>query len=161
VRAGPGVVARAADVRPWSSSIPGCGFAAVDLGASSIDVEITDGRLETDRRNTVSRPTSARAPKVILRRVNEILAKLKAEGAAFHETCTRSASGVPGPGELPPTACRYRRRSCLGWGPLSGCVTMLAREYGCPVVVDNDVNIMAIGERYGGRGRDPSTTCCS
>jgi predicted NBD/HSP70 family sugar kinase len=30
---------------------------------------------------------------------------------------------------------------------------VLAREYGCPVVVDNDVNIMAIGERYGGVAR--------
>ena len=27
---------------------------------------------------------------------------------------------------------------------------VLAREHGCPVVVDNDVNIMAIGERHGG-----------
>ncbi|MGZ4632465.1 MAG: ROK family protein, partial [Actinomycetes bacterium] len=27
---------------------------------------------------------------------------------------------------------------------------MLTREHGCPAVVDNDVNIMAIGERYGG-----------
>ena len=27
---------------------------------------------------------------------------------------------------------------------------LLAREHGCPVVVDNDVNIMAIGERHGG-----------
>jgi predicted NBD/HSP70 family sugar kinase len=27
---------------------------------------------------------------------------------------------------------------------------VLGREHGCPVVVDNDVNIMSIGERYGG-----------
>jgi predicted NBD/HSP70 family sugar kinase len=27
---------------------------------------------------------------------------------------------------------------------------VLAREHGCPAVVDNDVNIMSIGERYGG-----------
>jgi predicted NBD/HSP70 family sugar kinase len=27
---------------------------------------------------------------------------------------------------------------------------LLAREHGCPAVVDNDVNIMAIGERHGG-----------
>jgi hypothetical protein len=27
---------------------------------------------------------------------------------------------------------------------------VLGREHGCPVVVDNDVNIMAIGEHYGG-----------
>ena len=27
---------------------------------------------------------------------------------------------------------------------------LLTREHGCPAVVDNDVNIMAIGERHGG-----------
>src|SRR3954452_2570720 len=72
----------------------GLRFAAVDLGASSIDVEITDGRLE---------PIGARAavadirsgPKAILHQVNEILAKFHAEGAF-----TRLAAvgiGVPGP----------------------------------------------------------------
>jgi predicted NBD/HSP70 family sugar kinase len=30
---------------------------------------------------------------------------------------------------------------------------MLTREHGCPAVVDNDVNIMAIGERHGGVAR--------
>jgi len=30
---------------------------------------------------------------------------------------------------------------------------LMGREHNCPVVVDNDVNIMAVGERYGGVAR--------
>src|SRR5262249_23522106 len=30
---------------------------------------------------------------------------------------------------------------------------LLSREHNCPVVVDNDVNIMAVGERFGGVAR--------
>jgi glucokinase-like ROK family protein len=102
-------------------------FAAVDLGASSIDVEITDGRLE---------PVAA----------NEILAKFKVDGA--YQRLHAIGIGVPGPVSfrdgvpvsppIMPGWDRYPVRELLG------------RDHACPVVVDNDVNIMAIGERYGG-----------
>jgi glucokinase-like ROK family protein len=123
-------------------------FAAIDLGASSIDVEITDGRLE---------PLAAYAeaadirsgPKVVLHRVSEILAKLQAEGS--YQRLRAIGIGVPGPVSfrdgvpvsppIMPGWDRYPVRDLLG------------REYGCPVVVDNDVNIMAIGERHGGVAR--------
>jgi glucokinase-like ROK family protein len=36
-----------------------------------------------------------------------------------------------------------------GWDRF-GVRELLAREHGCPAVVDNDVNIMAIGEQHGG-----------
>jgi glucokinase-like ROK family protein len=124
---------------------PGLRFAAVDLGATSIDVEITDGRLE---------PVGARSadadirsgPKEILHQVNEIIAKFRAEGAF-----TRLAAvgiGVPGPVSFrdgvpvsPPIMPGWDRYPVR---------EVLAREYGCPVVVDNDVNIMSVGERHGG-----------
>src|SRR5690242_20824081 len=54
-------------------------FAAVDLGASSIDIEITDGRLEPVA--AYAEPADIRSgPKVILQRTSEILAKFAAEG---------------------------------------------------------------------------------
>jgi glucokinase-like ROK family protein len=127
---------------------PGMRFAAVDLGASSIDVEITDGRLEPIA--AYGEPADIRSgPKVILRRVNEILAKLKAEGAFTNLHAI--GIGVPGPVSFrdgvpvsPPIMPGWDRYPVRD---------VLAREYGCPVVVDNDVNIMAIGERYGGVAR--------
>jgi glucokinase-like ROK family protein len=120
-------------------------FAAVDLGARSLDVEITDGRLEPVVAH--SEPADIRSgPKAVLQRVSEVLAKFKAEGA--YERLQAIGIGVPGPVSfrdgvpvsppIMPGWDRYPVREVLG------------REHGCPVVVDNDVNIMAIGEHYGG-----------
>src|SRR5215813_2890793 len=124
---------------------PGMRFAAIDLGASSIDVEITDGRLEPLA--AYGEPADIRSgPKTILRRVNEILAKLSAEGA--FTKLSAIGIGVPGPVSFrdgvpvsPPIM--------PGWDRFP-VREFLSREHGCPSVVDNDVNIMAIGERHGG-----------
>jgi glucokinase-like ROK family protein len=120
-------------------------FAAVDLGASSVDVEVTNGRLE---------PVAAYAegadirsgPKAILQRVNELLAKAKVDGA--YEKLDAVGIGVPGPVSFrdgvpvsPPIM--------PGWDRFP-VRELLTREHGCPAVVDNDVNIMAVGERHGG-----------
>ena len=127
---------------------PGLRFAAVDLGASSVDVEVVNGRLE---------PVAAYAenadirsgPKAILQRVNELLAKARADGA--YERLTAVGIGVPGPVSFrdgvpvsPPIM--------PGWDRFP-VRELLTREHGCPAVVDNDVNIMAIGERHGGVAR--------
>ncbi|GAA4713052.1 ROK family protein [Phytohabitans rumicis] len=124
---------------------PNLRFAAVDLGASSVDVEVTNGRLE---------PVAAYAeaadirsgPKVILHRVNELLAKAKVDGA--YEKLDAVGIGVPGPVSFrdgvpvsPPIM--------PGWDRFP-VRELLTREHGCPAVVDNDVNIMAVGERHGG-----------
>jgi glucokinase-like ROK family protein len=120
-------------------------FAAVDLGASSIDIEVTNGRLETVaayRENADIRS----GPKAILHRVNELLAKARTDGA--YDKLDAVGIGVPGP-------VSYRDGVPVsppimpGWDryPVR---ELLAREHGCPAVVDNDVNIMAIGERHGG-----------
>ncbi|MBO4208817.1 ROK family protein [Micromonospora echinofusca] len=120
-------------------------FAAVDLGASSVDVEVVNGRLE---------PVAAYAevadirsgPKVILHRVNELLHKARVDGA--YERLAAVGIGVPGPVSFrdgvpvsPPIM--------PGWDRFP-VRELLTREHGCPAVVDNDVNIMAIGERHGG-----------
>ncbi|MEU1251344.1 ROK family protein [Micromonospora arida] len=120
-------------------------FAAVDLGASSIDVEVVNGRLEpvahyaeaADIRN---------GPKVTLQRVNELLHKAQVDGA--YERLDAVGVGVPGPVSFrdgvpvsPPIM--------PGWDRFP-VRELLSREHGCPAVVDNDVNIMAIGERHGG-----------
>ncbi|GIJ25650.1 sugar kinase [Micromonospora qiuiae] len=120
-------------------------FAAVDLGASSIDVEVVNGRLE---------PVAAYAeaadirsgPKAILQRVNELLYKARTDGV--YDRLDAVGIGVPGPVSFrdgvpvsPPIM--------PGWDrfPVRELIT---REHSCPAVVDNDVNIMAIGERHGG-----------
>jgi glucokinase-like ROK family protein len=124
---------------------PAMRFAAVDLGASSIDVEVTNGRLEPIA--AYQEPAEIRSgPKVILQRVNDILAKARTDGA--YERLDAVGIGVPGPVSFrdgvpvsPPIMPGWDRYPVR---------EMLTREHGCPAVVDNDVNIMAIGERYGG-----------
>jgi glucokinase-like ROK family protein len=120
-------------------------FAAVDLGASSIDIEVINGRLEPMAAYT--EPADIRTgPKAILHRVNELLAKARTDGA--YERLDAVGIGVPGPVSFrdgvpvsPPIMPGWDRYPVR---------ELLAREYGCPAVVDNDVNIMAIGERHGG-----------
>jgi len=120
-------------------------FAAVDLGASSIDIEVTNGRLEpvAAYRETADIRSG---PKVILHRVNELLAKAHTDGAFEHLDAI--GIGVPGPVSFrdgvpvsPPIMPGWDRYPVR---------ELLTREHGCPAVVDNDVNTMAIGERHGG-----------
>ena len=120
-------------------------FAAVDLGASSLDIEVTNGRLEPVV--AYREPADIRTgPKAILHRVNELLAKARTDGA--YERLDAVGIGVPGPVSFrdgvpvsPPIMPGWDRYPVR---------EVLAREHGCPAVVDNDVNIMAIGERQGG-----------
>ncbi|GIH10721.1 sugar kinase [Rhizocola hellebori] len=120
-------------------------FAGVDLGATSIDVEVVDARMETVA--AYSEPSDIRiGPKAILHRVNELLGKAKVEGA--YDRLDAVGIGVPGPVSFrdgvpvsPPIM--------PGWDRFP-VREFLSREHGCPAVVDNDVNIMAIGERHGG-----------
>ncbi|MGK5742206.1 ROK family transcriptional regulator [Micromonospora sp. URMC 103] len=120
-------------------------FAAVDLGASSIDVEVVNGRLEPVA--AYAEPADIRSgPKGTLQRVNELLHKARVDGA--YERLDAVGVGVPGPVSFrdgvpvsPPIM--------PGWDRFP-VRELLTREHGCPAVVDNDVNIMAIGERHGG-----------
>lgn len=120
-------------------------FAAVDLGASSIDIEVTNGRLEPVAAYGESADIRS-GPKAILHRVNELLAKARTDGA--YDRLDAVGIGVPGPVSFrdgvpvsPPIMPGWDRYPVR---------ELLAREHGCPAVVDNDVNIMAIGERHGG-----------
>ncbi|GID31138.1 ROK family transcriptional regulator [Paractinoplanes brasiliensis] len=120
-------------------------FAAVDLGASSIDIEVTNGRLEPVA--TYREAADIRSgPRTILHRVNELLHKARTDGA--YDRLDAVGIGVPGPVSFrdgvpvsPPIMPGWDRYPVR---------ELLAREHGCPAVVDNDVNIMAIGERHGG-----------
>ncbi|GAA1271064.1 ROK family transcriptional regulator [Sphaerisporangium rubeum] len=123
-------------------------FAGIDLGVTSIDLEITNGRLEPVA--AVREPADIRSgPKTVLGRVDAILAELRSDGA--YARLSGIGIGVPGPVSFrdgvpasPPIM--------PGWDgyPVR---ELLARKHSCPVVVDNDVNIMAMGERYAGVAR--------
>jgi glucokinase-like ROK family protein len=123
-------------------------FVAFDIGATSVDVAVTNGELQV--LGHVSEACDVRqGATVVLDRALDLLAKLRDEGLApeIHGV----GIGVPGPVSfrdgipvVPPIMPGWDRfpiRDAIG------------QELGCPVLVDNDVNIMALGELHGGVAR--------
>lgn len=119
----------------------GLRFGGVDIGATSLDVAVTNGELEI--LGHLSEPCDVAAgPAHVLGRAVELLGKLGAD--RLHGV----GIGVPGPVSfrdgtpiVPPIMPgwdRYPVREAVG------------QELRCPVVLDNDVNIMALGELHAG-----------
>jgi glucokinase-like ROK family protein len=120
----------------------------IDIGATSIDVAVTNGELEILGHE--STPCNVReGPDYVLDRALDLLAKLRGQGLV--EEIHGAGIGVPGPVSfrdgvpvVPPIM--------PGWDrfPLREVVS---QKLGCPVLVDNDVNIMALGEVHAGLAR--------
>ncbi len=124
-------------------------FVGVDLGATSLAVEVVDAHLDPIAAH--EQPVDIRSgPRPVLARVCEVIAKLRSDG---HFVAPAALGiGVPGPVSFrdgvpvsPPIM--------PGWDRFP-VRERLTREFGCPVVVDNDVNIMTLGERFGGVARN-------
>ncbi|MFI0373078.1 ROK family protein [Actinomadura sp. 1N219] len=123
-------------------------FVAFDIGATSIDVAVTDGQLEV-LGHVAEQCDVRQGATVVLDRALDLLGKLRDEGLIpqVHGT----GIGVPGPVSfrdgmpvVPPIMPGWDRfpiRDAIG------------QELGCPVLVDNDVNLMALGELHAGVAR--------
>ncbi|MFP5219845.1 MAG: ROK family protein [Actinomycetes bacterium] len=120
-------------------------FVGIDIGATSVDVAVTDAQLEVLDRT--SRAVDVRdGPDAVLAVVLELVGKLRAEGTAVD--LHGAGVGVPGPVSFrdgvpvaPPIM--------PGWDRFP-VRQVLSSHLGCPVLVDNDVNIMALGEMHRG-----------
>ena len=123
-------------------------FAAIDIGATSVDVAVTNGELEVLGR--LGEPCDVRdGPAAVLDRAMELIGKLREQGlfAQLHG----AGIGVPGPvsfREGVPVAPPIMP----GWDryPVKEAIS---QELGCPAMVDNDVNLMALGELHAGLAR--------
>jgi glucokinase-like ROK family protein len=114
-----------------------------DLGATSIDVALTtlDGRIIAHRDEPAD---IADGPERCLSRVDELFAELLANTRAVPGALWGVGIGVPGPVEFR-TGTPFSPPIMPGWdgypvGP------RFASSYGAPVWVDNDVNLLAMGE---------------
>ncbi|MEU8270480.1 ROK family protein [Sphaerisporangium sp. NPDC049002] len=133
-----GIVRIASDLR----------FAGIDIGATSIDVAVTNGELEV--LGHLSAPADIReGPAAVLAQARELLDKLRARGIAgeIHGT----GVGLPGPVSFP-EGVPVAPPIMPGWDRYPVREAM-SEELGCPVLVDNDVNIMALGELHAGLAR--------
>jgi glucokinase-like ROK family protein len=125
-------------------------IAAVDLGATSTDVALTTlgGELLVHR----GEPGEVKdGPKKVLDRVKELLSELLAEQRADAKDVLAIGMGVPGPVEHASGVLRSPP-IMPGWDgfPIRSA---FAGEYEAPVFVDNDVNVMALGEHRDGVGK--------
>jgi glucokinase-like ROK family protein len=122
-------------------------FIAADVGATSINVAVTDGRCEVLA--IESEDCEVRlGPTPVLDRVADLATRVleKAPGRLMG-----AGIGLPGPVSFrdgmpvaPPIMPGWDRYPVRD---------ELAGKWGCPVTVDNDVNVMALGERHAGVAR--------
>ncbi|HEX6756213.1 MAG TPA: ROK family transcriptional regulator [Mycobacteriales bacterium] len=123
-------------------------FLGIDIGATSIDVAVTDGELHV--LSHMAEPIDIRqGPEVVLRRALELVGKLRADDVA--PGFVGAGAGVPGPVSFA-EGVPVSPPIMPGWNHFPVRETFAA-ELGCPVLVDNDVNIMALGEKHAGLAR--------
>ena len=127
--------------------------AAVDLGATSIDVALCSlgGDLVVHR----GEPADIKdGPRDVLGRAEAMLSGLLEEQGAEARDVLAIGVGVPGPVEQA-SGLLKSPPIMPGWD-LFPIRDVFAGKYAAPVFIDNDVNLMALGEhRYGvGRGVD-------
>jgi glucokinase-like ROK family protein len=123
-------------------------FVGIAIGATRLVVGVTDGRLEVLATDHV--PCDIRqGPDAVLAVALDAVRRLMRDLGVEHPMGV--GVGVPGPvdfGRGVPVAPPLMP----GWDGYPVRDT-LARELGCPAVLDNDVNVMAVGERHAGVAR--------
>jgi predicted NBD/HSP70 family sugar kinase len=123
------------------NSAAGC-VLAVDLGVTSVDVAVTD--LSAQVLATVGHPIDiAEGPGPVLAEVDRLAQEVLAEAGLTPADVCAVGVGVPGPVEFS-TGRPSHPPIMPGWHDHP--VPSAFGRYECPVFVDNDVNVMALGE---------------
>ncbi|MGH8867708.1 MAG: ROK family protein [Actinomycetes bacterium] len=120
-------------------------FLGIDIGATSVDVAVTDGELSVLAH--VSEPSDVRdGPEAVIARSIELVGKLNAEGVL--PEVNGAGVGIPGPVSFG-SGVPVSPPIMPGWNQYP-VREEFSTALGCPVRVDNDVNIMALGEQHAG-----------
>ena len=130
-------------VIPYSAGF----IVGIDIGATSIEVALTT--LGSELVAQKSELADVRdGPRPVIDRVKALLAELLEQNGARSQDVLAIGVGVPGPVEqasglltVPPIM--------PGWDRFSVRETF-AGEYAAPVFLENDANVMALGEHWGG-----------
>ncbi|GAA2416161.1 ROK family transcriptional regulator [Streptomyces glaucosporus] len=134
---------------------PGLRFLGIDIGATSVDVAVTNAELEI--LGHLNQPMDVReGPVAVFEQVLSMAAKLRATGVA--EGFDGAGIGVPGPVRFP-EGVPVAPPIMPGWDGFP-VREALSQELGCPVMVDNDVNLMALGEQHAGVARSVQDFLC-
>ncbi|WP_181767324.1 ROK family transcriptional regulator [Streptomyces albidus (ex Kaewkla and Franco 2022)] len=130
-------------------------FLGVDIGATSVDVAVTNPELEI--LGHLNQPMDVReGPVAVFDQVLGMVAKLRDSGVA--EGFDGAGIGVPGPVRFP-EGVPVAPPIMPGWDGFP-VREALSQELGCPVMVDNDVNLIAMGEMQAGVARSVRDFFC-
>ncbi|GIJ78528.1 Sugar kinase of the NBD/HSP70 family, may contain an N-terminal HTH domain [Micromonospora phaseoli] len=124
----------------------GVRFASVVIAADRITVAVTDGELNVLAET--GEPAEVRSgPEAVIGRAVELVGKLRAESGVAELTGVGVA--LPGPVD---NGTSIAPAVLPGWQrfPVRDA---FATELGCPALVDNDANVLALGEQHAGIGR--------
>jgi predicted NBD/HSP70 family sugar kinase len=123
------------------NSRAGC-VVAVDLGVTSVDVAVAD--LDAQLLSTVGHSLDiADGPDAVLAEVDRLAQQVLAEAGLTPGDVRAIGIGVPGPVEFS-TGRPFHPPLMPGWHDFP--IPSAFARYDCPVFVDNDVNVMALGE---------------
>ncbi|MBX9421437.1 MULTISPECIES: ROK family transcriptional regulator [Streptomyces] len=123
-------------------------FLGIDIGATSIDVAVTNAELEV--LGHLNHPMDVReGPVAVFEQALSIVGKLKSLGLA--DELAGAGIGVPGPVRFP-DGVPVAPPIMPGWDGFP-VREALSQDLGCPVMVDNDANLMAMGEQHAGVAR--------
>ncbi|MEV5512866.1 ROK family protein [Streptomyces flaveolus] len=134
---------------------PALRFLGVDIGATSVDVAVTNAELEILCH--LAEPLDVRdGPVAVFERVLALVGKLRETASVEH--FDGAGIGVPGPVRYP-EGVPVAPPIMPGWNGFPVREAM-SQELGCPVLVDNDVNLMALGEQQAGVARSMRDFLC-
>jgi glucokinase-like ROK family protein len=120
-------------------------FLSIAVGATSVEAAVTDGELNIISR-LAERTELRRGPGPVLGQALELVQKVRADSGGGR--LSGAGVGLPGP-------VSFREGVPVSPPFMPGWHRFPVREYlstelACPVLVDNDVNIMALGEKQSG-----------
>ncbi|HEY9330211.1 MAG TPA: ROK family transcriptional regulator [Streptomyces sp.] len=130
-------------------------FLGVDIGATSVDVAVSNAELEIV--GHLAAPLNVRdGPAAVFEQVLALAGRLRRTTSVEH--FDGAGIGVPGPVRFP-EGIPVAPPIMPGWNGFPVREAM-SRELGCPVLVDNDVNLMTLGEQQAGVARSVRDFLC-
>jgi glucokinase-like ROK family protein len=126
-------------------------IAALDIGGTSLDVAVTTLTSDVVASRSVSSLLSD-GPETVLARAYTLVDELLGEHELDGDTIRAVGVGVPGP-VWEPAGDTFSPPAPSGWDGYS-IRAAVADRFSAPTFVDNDANVMALGEHLRGAARD-------
>ncbi|CCU80866.1 ROK-family transcriptional regulator [Halanaerobium saccharolyticum subsp. saccharolyticum DSM 6643] len=126
---------------------------AIDLGATSLNVGLCN--LDAEIIDMKSKKTLVNnGPKIIMEEIDIFIEKLLESNEIADKKIFGIGMGVPGPVEFS-KGTPVSPPIMPGWH-LFPLKKVLQQKYSCPAFIDNDVNVMAVGEKHAGLAQNIS-----